>query len=50
MKKIGIALGGGGAKGLSHILMLEFYKADEIFKQVQSARDQLKMELEKVLK
>jgi len=23
MKKIGIALGGGGAKGLAHVLMLE---------------------------
>jgi len=31
------------------IQMLEFYKAEEIFKQAQSASDQLRTELEKLL-
>ena len=31
------------------IQMLEFYKADEIFRQAQSAKDQLSRELERLL-
>lgn len=38
------------APDIVDIQMLEFYKAEEIFKQAQSARDQLKTELEKLLK
>ncbi len=38
MKKLGIALGGGGAKGVAHVLV-----------QAEPARERLKVELEKLL-
>ena len=38
------------APDIVDIQMLEFYKAEEVFKQAQSAGDQLKTELEKLLK
>ena len=34
---------------IMNIRMLDFFKADEIYRQAQSAKDELKMELEKVL-
>ena len=38
------------APDIVDIQMLEFYKAEEVFRQAQSARDQLRTELEKLLK
>ena len=38
------------APDIVDIQMLEFYKAEEIFKQAQSASDQLRRELENLLK